>query len=325
MPRSMNQKKKLSIIRSLLLERSDALHPISMREIISALNAHGISAERKSVYNDIEALRELGLDVKAVKGKYAGYYVEDREFDIAELKLLVDAVHASKIIPEKNSAALIKKLTSFANVYDRKSLNRAVFVSNKAKTVNSEIYKSIDLIHEAMESDKNISFVYFRWTADKKKEFGRNGKRYRISPWSLAWDDSNYYLIGYDIERCELRHFRVDKMMKVIKSETKRSGGDEFAKYDIGSYSGAVFGMFGSTPERVTLSCQNRLANVILDRFGSDIVILNDGETFRTTVNVIPSPVFLGWIMSFGGKVKITSPEHVKKEFDELLKNNMEF
>ncbi len=323
MPRSMNQKKKLSIIRSLLLERSDALHPISMREIISALNAHGISAERKSIYSDIEALRELGLDIKAVKGKYAGYYVENREFDLAELKLLVDAVRASKIIPEKNSASLIKKLSSFANMHDRKSLNRAVFVSNKAKTVNEEIYETIDLLHEAMENDKNISFVYFRWTADKKKELGRGGKRYRISPWSLVWDDSNYYLVGYDTEMDELRHFRVDKMMKVIISEVKRSGKEEFLKYDINSYSGAVFGMFGGTPERVTLSCANRVANVILDRFGNDTVFLNDGETFRTTVNVIPSPVFLGWVMSFGGEVKIISPEHVKADFDSLLKKNL--
>lgn len=319
MARSMNQKKKLSILRSVLLERSDKKHPVTMRQLIEALAAHGISAERKSVYNDLENLRELGMDIKTVRGKYAGYYVESREFDLAELKLLVDAVHSSKIIPEKESLELIGKLSAFASVHDRKALKRAVFVSNRAKTVNEDVYSTIDKIHEAMESDKNISFVYFSWTSDKQKALRRDGKRYRISPWSLVWDDSNYYLVGFDTEKNELRHFRIDKMMKVIISEVQRSGKEEFLKYDIQSYSGSVFGMFGGTPATVTLSCENRLANVILDRFGKDTVIFNDGETFRASVKVIPSPVFFGWIMSFGGEISISSPESVKEDYEKLL------
>ncbi len=320
MPRSMNQKKKLSVLRSVLLERSDESHPVTMRELLSALAAHGISAERKSVYDDLDKLRELGMDIRTVRGKYAGYYVGKREFDLPELKLLVDAVRSSKIIPEKNSAILIGKLAGFANVHDRKALNRAVFVSNRAKTVNEDIYSTIDKIHEAMENDKNISFVYFSWTADKQKELRRDGARYRVSPWSLVWDDSNYYLVGFDTEKGGIRHFRVDKMLKTIVTEVPRSGSKEFNEYDINSYSGAVFGMFGGTPERVTLSCKNRLANVILDRFGSDTVFLNDGESFRATVQVVPSPVFLGWVMSFGGEVEIISPENVKNDYEELLK-----
>lgn len=321
MARSSNQKKKLSLLRSILLERTGPEHPISMKEIISALNAYGVSAERKSIYNDLETLRELGLDIQTVKGRYSGYYVGEREFELPELKLLVDAVRASKFITEKKSATLIKKLASLANEHDRKSLNRAVFVSNRTKSDNEDIYKAIDIIHDAIEADQCISFAYFSWTSDKKKELRNGGKRYDVSPWSLVWDDSNYYLVGFDNDKKEIRHYRVDKMLKTALAEKKRNGEEEFKKFDISSYSGSVFGMFGGRSERVTLSCANRLANVMLDKFGSDITILNDGDRFRIHVNVVPSPVFLGWIMSFGNDIEIISPESVSEKLKELYKN----
>lgn len=322
MARSSNQKKKLSLLRSILLERTGPEHPISMKEIISALDAYGVSAERKSIYNDLETLRELGLDIQTVKGRYSGYYVGMREFELPELKLLVDAVRASKFITEKKSAVLIKKLASLANEHDRKSLNRAVFVSNRTKSDNEDIYKAIDVIHDAIEADKCISFSYFSWTPDKKKELRNDGKRYDVSPWSLVWDDSNYYLVGFDNEKKEIRHYRVDKMLKIVLAEKERSGEEEFKKFDIASYSGSVFGMFGGAPERVTLSCANRLANVMLDKFGSDITILNDGDgdRFRIHVNVVPSPVFLGWIMGFGSDVEIISPDSVSQKLKNLHK-----
>lgn len=319
MPRSANQKKKLSVLRSVLLERSDELHPLSMKELISALAAHGIKAERKSIYNDIESLRELGTDIRVVRGKGTGYYVAGRDFELPELKLLVDAVRASKFITEKKSASLIKKLAALANVHDRKALNRAVFVSNRAKSVNEDIYGTVDRIHDAIENNVDITFEYFQWTVEKKKELRRGGERYSVSPWSLVWDDSNYYLIGYDKSACAVRHYRVDKMLNASVTDTARSGEEEFKKYDIASYSGAVFGMFGGRPERVTLSCANRLANVMLDRFGSDIPVLKDGQDrFRITVSIVPSPIFLGWAISFGDEVRIVSPQEVAERLRKL-------
>lgn len=325
MPRSFNQKKKLSVLRNVLFERSDEAHPLSMKELISALAAHGISAERKSVYSDIENLRELGLDIRILRGKTTGYYVAKRDFDLPELKLLADAVVSSKFVPQKNSEQLIGKLSAFANVHDRKALNREVFVSNRAKNVNADIFATVDTLHEAIENNKTVSFAYFNWTAKKEKELRRNGARYFISPWSLVLDDGNYYLIGFDNEKGELRHFRIDKMLNPAILDQPREGKEDFLKYDINSYSGAVFGMFGGKPERVTLSCENRLANVIIDRFGSDIVVYNDGDRFRTTVQVVKSPVFYGWVMSFGGDVEIISPENVKNEYFELLKKNLDY
>ncbi|MBR6562447.1 MAG: WYL domain-containing protein [Clostridia bacterium] len=319
MPRSFNQKKKLSVLRSLFLERSDETHPLTMKDIIAHLAAHGIPAERKSVYSDLESLRELGMDIRTVRGKTVGYYLASREFELPELKLLVDAVRASKFITEKKSAQLIKKLASLANVHDRSSLNRAVFVSNRVKSGNEDIYRTVDAIHDAMEANVDISFKYFQWTHEKKKELRHNGKTYRVSPWSLVWDDSNYYLVGYDVEANGIRNYRVDKMLSVSVTDNERSGGEEFKKYDISSYSGAVFGMFGGIPERVTLSCSNRVANVMLDRFGSDIPLLKDGEDrFRISATVVPSPVFLGWVLSFGDEVRIVSPESVAQRLEEL-------
>lgn len=321
MPRHVNQKKKLPILRSVLLERSDETHPLSMKELIAALKAHGINAERKSIYNDLETLKELGLDIRTVRGRTVGYYVGSREFELPELKLLVDAVRASKFITEKKSASLIKKLAQLANMHDRKALNRAVFVSNRTKTGNEDIYGTVDRIHDAMEADVDITFKYFQWTASKEKELRRNGSRYCASPWSLVWDDSNYYLVGYDRDSRAIRHYRVDKMLDARVEDTRREGREEFEKYDINSYSGAVFGMFGGAVERITLSCTNRLANVMLDRFGSSVPILKDGDDrFRITVNVAASPIFFGWVIGFGGEVKIISPESAVGEVERLLK-----
>ena len=321
MPRSANQKKKLTTLRSILLERTDHSHPMTMPEIISALAAYDISAERKSVYNDIEILKELGVDIKTVRGKSTGYYVASREFELPELKLLADAVRSSKFIPEKQSGELIKKLSSLAGIHDRKALNRAIFVSNRAKVINSEVYKTVDCIHEAIENNSDITFFYFNWTAEKEKVLRNNGNRYRVSPWALVWDDSNYYLVAFDTEKQGIRHYRVDKMLDAQITEFPRQGKEQFDEYDIASYSSAVFGMFGGKPQRVTLKCENSLANVIIDRFGRDVVILNDGESFRVHVNVVPSDVFFGWVASFGGDADIIAPEDVKKKYNMLLNN----
>ena len=175
-------------------------------------------------------------------------------------------------------------------------------------------------IHDAIEDNRNISFQYFSWTENKQRELRRNGDKYIVSPWSLVWDDSNYYLIGYDLSSEQIRHYRVDKMLSVDILNSDRVGEEEYKKYDIASYSSAVFGMFGGKPERVTLSCNNRLANVMLDRFGSDTTLTKDGsDRFKITVNIVPSPVFLGWVISFGNEVEIISPDSVADEMKSLL------
>lgn len=322
MPRLSNQKRKLIYLREILLEYTDEKHPMTMSEIIKQLSARGISAERKSIYDDLDALKVLGTDIRTVRSKSVGYYVAKRDFEISELKLLVDAVTASRFIPHKNAAELIKKLSSLAGIYERPALNRQVFVSNKNPALEADMFSTVDRIHDAIESDCNVKFRYYSWTVRKEKEFRRGGGFYTVSPWSLVWDDNNYYLVGFDTEKGEIRHFRVDKMTDTQITQAKRSGKEQFERFDIQSYSDAAFGMFGGKMERVTLKCQKRLANVMIDRFGSRTVILNDGETFRITVNVIPGPVFLGWILSFGGEVEILSPSSARELLADLSKRN---
>ncbi len=321
MPKSSNQKQKLTVLRSILLEYTSKTHPMTMKEIITELKSRGISAERKSIYNDIEILKMLGTDIKTVREKSVGYYVDQRDFETSELKLLVDAVSSSKFIPESQSKQLIKKLTSLTNIYDRPSLNRSVFVSDRANSVDSDVLDNVDKIHIAIETDRDIAFSYFQWTPEKTKELRRDGARYRVSPWALVWDDNNYYLVGYDDAYGEMRHYRVDKMIRVGITDFPRRGKEDFKKFNISSYSKSVFGMFGGAPMKITLSCANRLANTMLDRFGNDTVILKDGDRFRITVNIVPSPVFFGWVLSFGGEVKILSPESVAKNLDSLIES----
>ncbi len=318
MPRSSNQKIKLTAVRNILLENTNPSHPITVNEIIKELKAMGISAERKSIYNDMETLKMLGVDIQTVRNRTVGYYIDKREFDISELKLLIDSVRASKFIPEKQSTKLIEKLSSLACIHDRPSLNREVFVSDRAKKLNGDIFATLDIIHSAMESNVSIHFKYFQWTVEGQKEYRKNGEYYSVSPWSLVWDDSTYYLVGFDNDLGEIRHYRVDKMALAKTTLNQRLGKEEFKKYNITAYSGAVFGMFGGEMQRVTLSCANRLANIMLDRFGSDTPIIKDGDRFRIHANVVPSPVFLGWVLSFGREAEILAPKEVRENYLKL-------
>jgi len=323
MARSANQKKKLTVLRGILLEKTDCEHGLTMPEIINSLAAYGIKAERKSVYDDLSVLRELGLDVKSKRGRGVRYYVGERDFSSAELKLLADAVASSKFIPQSKSRELNAKLASLAGVNERRSLKRDFFVSNRADGQNAEIFRNIDVISDSINGDCDVEFRYFGWDVRKAKAFHRDGRKYRVSPWSLIWDDSNYYLAGYEHESKQMRHFRVDKMQNVASlPESKRSGSEEYEKYDVASAcAGAMFGMFGGSAERVTLSCENSLANVMIDRFGRGTVIMNDGDRFRIHVNVVPGETFYGWIAGFGGRVAVLAPQRVADEYAALLKN----
>lgn len=321
MPRSANQKKKLFLLADIFEHETDASNPLTVRQLIQKLALHGIKAERKSIYQDIEALRELGLDIVSEKAKSTGYYLASRRFQLPELKLLVDSVCASKFVTQKKSAELVKKLSAFASPSEQKSLRREIYVSNRTKTSNETIYYAVDTLHEAMDREKCVSFRYFGWNEKKERVFRNGGAPYTVSPWSLVWDDNNYYLVGVDEAKNEVRHYRVDKMESVTLLDKPRTGEALFQKYGLGSYTDGVFGMFGGERETVLLSCKNHLANVIIDRFGKDIPFFNDGDSFRVTVKVVASPMFLGWVLSFGGDIRILSPQNVVCALEDLKKS----
>ena len=306
----LNKKLKIMYLMKILLEETDEDHDLTLNEIVEKLKAYNVTAERKSLYSDIENLRTFGLDIIGMQyGKTYHYKVASRKFQLVELKLLVDAVQSSRFITEKKSDELIAKLESYASKYEAKKLARQVNVNGRVKTMNERIYYSVDKIHEALNEESQIKFQYFTWTADKKMELKHGGAYYSVSPWALCWDDEKYYLVGYDNREYKIKHFRVDKMADVSVVYEEREGKEEFSKMQMSEYTNRLFGMFDGNLETVTLLCENHAANVIIDRFGTDIPLMKtDAEHFTVRVRVSVSKLFLSWIMAIPG-VKIVAPE----------------
>lgn len=321
MAKNANQKIKILYLMKILLERTDDEHGMTLEEISNALGEYGVDVERKTLYDDFEVLRLFGLDIEKRKSKNVRYHVVSREFELPELKLLVDAVQSSKFITRKKSNELIKKIEGFASRYEAQKLERQVFVANRIKTMNESIYYAVDNIHEAISRDVKISFQYFGWNEKKEKVFHRDGALYAISPLGLTWDDENYYMVGYDSDEKKIKHYRVDKMTKIELLDERRDGKELSKDFDMALYSKKTFGMYGGKEESVTLRCKNSLAGVVIDRFGADVPFFSDGDGYFTfTVKVHNSPLFLSWVMNFGADVKIVSPENVKDDFVALAR-----
>ena len=325
MPKGTNQKLKLVYIIKYLLENSDENHKVTMADILRYLDSYEISAERKSIYADIEAIRDLGIDVVGEKiGRDFYYYVISRDFEVAELKLLVDAIQSSKFITEKKSSELIKKLQGLVSVHEAKQLQRQLYVSGGRKTINESIYYNVDALHNAIATNCKIRFQYFQWNVKKEMELRRDGGFYEVSPWALLWEDENYYLIAFDSAYYEIRHYRVDKMLKISSVKESREGKEYFEKFNLAEYGKKNFGMFAGEEETVKLEVHNRLIGVILDRFGTDVMIIPaDAEHFRVNVKVSVSNQFLGWIFGLGSDIRILAPENVVNRMkEELTKMN---
>lgn len=297
----------------ILLERTDEVNSITMPEILSALELYGISAERKSIYTDIQSLCDYGLEIVGEKrGREYYYKVSKREFELAELKLLVDAVQASRFITTQKSNELIEKLKQLTSKKEATKLQRQVAVFHRTKAMNEEILDTIDKIHTAISENRNISFQYYDWNRNKKMILRHDGMRYQVSPYALAWEDENYYLIGYDNKSDEKRHYRVDRILDIQLLNELRVGNELFKDFNIATYSNQVFSMFGGSEEVVKLQFENRFANVVIDRFGKDISMILAGDShFRINVKVVVSNQFLGWIFALGSGVVILGPESV--------------
>ena len=326
MPKGSNQKFKLYRLAQIMLERTDEEHYISMPEIMAALSEYDVTADRKSIYNDLRDLSVFGIEVEGDPiGNRYHYHVTTRSFELPELKLLVDAIQSSKFITEKKSYALIKKLETLASKYDAQKLQRQVYVSGRIKTMNESIYYTVDAIHNAISENKKIKFQYFQWNAKKEMELRHNGAWYHISPWGLSWDDENYYLVGYDTDSGMIKHYRVDKMLHIKISDESREGKEHFKKLDMADYAKKSFGMFGGKEQTVKLSVHNKLAGVIIDRFGKDVMMIPaDEEHFNVNVDVRVSRQFLGWVFSLGSDIQIVGPDDVVEQMRKEIARSVE-
>lgn len=325
MPKNQNQKQKMLYIKNMLERETDCEHGLSMADFLARLKEIGIDAERKSIYDDIECLRESGMDIKLSRGKRFTYYLDNRMFETAELKLLVDAVQVAKVLTIEQSRQLIKKIEQLAGIHEAKKLNRHVVIQGRNKTVNEDVYQAIDAIHEAIFANRKIRFYYFDWTVEKKKLLRHGGAPYEISPWALVWNDEQYYLVAYDHKSAMIRHYRVDKMIDVSVIDEEREGQKHFSDFRLDAYSNRVFGMFTAEEKRVTLECDNDMIGVIMERFGEDVMVIPYGENvFRVTVTVAVSTWFFSWLFGFGNKIRIISPDDVREEYRKKIIKTLE-
>lgn len=304
----------------LLQEYTDEHNPLSTVEIINRLKSFGISAHRKTVASDIASLEEFGIDVITIKSTQNKYYIGSRDFELPEIKLLVDAVESSKFITSKKSEALVSKLALLVSQGQSSELKRHIYIDKRIKPENEEIYYTVDCIHAAINTGKQIEFKYIEYNQDKERIYKNNGYTYKLSPYALAWSEDHYYVIGYSKKHGKIIKFRVDRMAKVNINENNSIPAPE--GFNAAEYAKNIFEMYDGEMKTVELRCSNDLMKVIIDRFGENVKTISlDSNCFKAFVDVSVSPTFYGWVFGFAGKMVIISPEEVKNEYIEMALN----
>ena len=328
MSKGNNQKLKLSYLTKIMLEKTDDEHSLTMPQIMAELEKYDVTAERKSIYSDFADMNDkLGIEIiKEQIGRETFYHVGSREFEVAEVKLLIDAIQSSKFITERKSRELIKKVKGLVSEHQASQIQRQVFVQGRIKTMNESIYYNVDDIHSAIGNNKKIRFKYFAWNVDKSMYILNHGNYMTVSPWALTWDDENYYLVAFDDYSKTCKHYRVDKMLKLEVIDEPREGKEIFRNFDMATYSKATFGMYAGEKKRVKIQFHNRMCGVFIDRFGKDVSFRTvDAEHSELSVEINVSPQFYGWIFSLGNKVKLVGPDSVvedmRKYTEEFLDN----
>lgn len=322
MPKTANQKTRILELYRILLRESDEEHPLTVAELLARLDALGMRANRKTVMDDLHALESAGVDLLSQRGNGGGYFIGARDFELAELKMLVDAVQSSRFISHKKSESLISRLLSRTSRYEEQNLKRTVYVSGRVKSENVEVFRTVDTIHSAIRASHRITFRYYDWDAERRLVARHGGQLYEVTPYLLSWDSEYYYLLAYDARVGELRHYRVDKMRSIRELGLPREGEALAAPVlaDPASYENELFGKFRGEECDVLLRVDSSLAGVIVDRFGA-VSFISDGKgasTFRVLVRVSVSPVFLSWVMQFGARMTVLSPEPVREQMCEL-------
>ena len=320
MANQFGQKLKLLYTMNIILNETDEEHPLNANEIKERLNELGIEAERKSIYKDISTLIEYGLDIEKSEIHRGGYYVASKTFELAELKLLVDAISSSRFISEGKVNDLVDRIVALGNVYDSDELRRQVVVPNRNKGKSDKIFYAIDTIYRCIDSNHKMCFRYYNWNVDKEKEFKYDGKPITVSPACLIWFEENYYLVAYSDDREEIRYYRVDKMERAEEIFEDREGISDIDKKEIARITRNSFGMFKGENEIVSITCDKSLVGVFIDRFGHDISISDRGDKANLRIELEVSPQFFGWLSGLGDKVYIDGPSDVKNEYKNYIK-----
>ena len=322
MPRGSNQKFKFTYLMKIMAEKTDDEHSLTMPQILEELEKYEVSAERKSIYEDFKDMSKLGIDViKEQRGRETFYHIAGREFELAEVKLLIDAVQSAKFITQKKSKSLISKVKNFVSEHQAKQLQRQIVINDRVKTMNESVYYNVDDIYTAINQNRKIKFKYYKWDIDKKLVERHGGSYFFVSPWALLWDDENYYMIAFDDWDNKIKHYRVDKMMYIEVGNDERAGKEEFKNFDMAKYSKATFGMYHGEKTKVCIKFANHMCGVFIDRFGKDTLFRKIDENHSELIaDINVSPQFFGWIFSLGNDVEIVSPKEVVNELREYTK-----
>ncbi len=322
MPKSDNQKLKILYILDYLQKNSHQDHPVGAAELLAMLGQHGIACERKTIYSDIAALQDFGVDIISLPGRKGGYYIASREFELPELKLLADAVLSSRFLTQEKSRELVEKLCSLCSTYDAAAMRRDMLVSGRIKTMNSSIYYNVDAIQEAIAQDRQITFRYFDWGLDRKRHYRQ--RDYRVSPYGLCQDNENCYLLAHS-PRYGPTSYRVDRMSDIRPLEERRTPCPELTGSALVAYANRQFQMYAGDPAEVKLRFHSTLVNAVIDRFGQETMLFPDGpEHFVFTVRVAVSPMFLSWVMGFGKKAQILYPQNVADDLQRMCREVLE-
>ena len=323
MAKSDNQKLKIFYILDYLKRNSHQDHPVRANELISMLDRnHNIACDRKTVYSDIAALQEYGVDIVSIPGRNGGYYIASRNFELPELKLLIDAVQSSRYLTEKKSRELIEKLCEECSVYDANLMRRDVLVSGRVKSMNETIYYNVDRIQDAISQNKQISFRYFDWGIDGKRKY--RSKDYKASPYGLCQDNENCYLLGHS-PRYGITSYRVDRMSDIQILETDRDPCPELTGKALTAHANQLFQMYSGDQVTVKMRFHRSMANAVIDKFGRNTMLIPDGEDhFTFTVSVAVSPMFLSWVIGFGPKATILYPDSVIQQCVAMCREAME-
>lgn len=322
MPKSDNQKLKIFYILDYLQRNSHQDHPVRASELIDMLQRnYNIACERKTIYSDIQALQDYGVDIESIPGKNGGYYIASRNFELPELKLLIDAVQSSRFLTEKKSRELIEKLCNQCSIHDARLMRRDMLVSGRVKSMNETIYYNVDAIQDAISMNRAISFRYFDWGIDGKRKYRE--KNYYASPYGLCQDNENCYLLAHS-PRHGITSYRVDRMSEITITEDVRTPCHELTGKALHEHANRLFQMFAGDSVNVKMRFHKTLANVVIDRFGRDTILIPEGnEYFNFTVNVAVSPMFLSWVIGFGSKAKILYPQSVIDECRQMCQEAM--
>ena len=323
MPKSDNQKLKIFYILDYLQRNSHRDHPVRASELISMLeNQHGISCDRKTVYSDIAALQDYGVDIVSLPGKNGGYYIASRNFELPELKLLIDAVQSSRFLTEKKSRELIEKLCNQCSLHDARLMRRDVLVSGRVKSMNETIYYNVDAIQEAISQNRAITFRYFDWSLNGQRKY--RDRDYEASPYGLCQDNENCYLLAHS-DRHGITSYRVDRMAEIQLSDKARTPCPELTGKALVEHANRLFQMYSGETATVKLRFHRSLINAVIDRFGRDTMLIPDGEAhFVFTVNVAVSPMFLSWVIGFGAKARILHPQSVVEAAKAMCREALE-